>query len=65
MPEEIEDAIEDAAITPKSVEGDEGKVTARDIDELIKADEYLASKTAMRKKGKGIRFSKMIPPGSL
>lgn len=63
MPDDLTQAIEDAAKTPKSATQDGRSATARDIDELIKADQYAKAQRAAGKKGFGLRVAKIIPPG--
>lgn len=57
--------IETAATSPKRVSGDAGSVEARDISELIEAEKHLSSKEAATKKGWGIGFRKLTPPGAV
>lgn len=58
------EAIEQAALGPKSVTTKDGTtVIARDVDDLIKSDNHAAGKTAATKRHFGIRFTKLIPPG--
>jgi len=59
----IEKSIEENALGPKSVESDGQKVEQHSIADLIEADRYLNSKKAMKKKGLGIKISKLVPPG--
>lgn len=62
MPDDLTDAIEEAAQTPKSATVDGRSATARDIDELIKADQHLKSQQAAGKTGFGLWAAKIIPP---
>lgn len=39
-------------------------MTARPIGDQIRADQYLAQKTAQRKRRRGVAFTKLIPPGA-
>ncbi|HUV70913.1 MAG TPA: hypothetical protein VMW15_14730 [Terracidiphilus sp.] len=64
MSDEIKDQIEETALGPKRVRGDEGEVEAMPIAEQILADRYLASKTATGKAHFGLRFRKIIPPSA-
>lgn len=64
QPETIEDAIEQNALGPASVTVGGQTVVQKDIDQQIKADEYLAAKRAAAKPQFGLRFSKIIPPGA-
>lgn len=61
---DLDAEIEQAAKDPKSVTVDGETVQSRDIDELIKADRYLAGKTAAAKAKAGIRFTKLVPGGA-
>lgn len=61
----LDDVIRDAAQKPSSVSGDAGSVTQRSLTELIEADRYLASKEAAKSKFRGLRLSKLIPPGTV
>lgn len=56
-------AIAQAAAEPTSYSRDGESMSQRSLSELIEADKYLASKRAAKKKGAGLRFFKMIPPG--
>lgn len=65
MPQEVEDAITQAAQEPRSAFADGVGATGQDIGDLIEADRYLESKKAMAKRsGLGIKMNIMIPPGS-
>jgi hypothetical protein len=61
LSEDLEDTIRDAAADPASASEDGRSATARSIDELIKADKYLASKAAASGRKTGIRYGKFIP----
>lgn len=63
VPATIADAIEENAKGPQSVSADGVSVSARPIDEQIKADQYLTGKEAATKAHRGLRFTKLIPPG--
>lgn len=64
QPETIEDAIEQNALGPASVTVAGQTVVQKDIEQQIKADEYLAAKQAATKPHFGLRFTKIIPPGA-
>jgi hypothetical protein len=64
MADEIRDAILSNAQGPKSVSGDGGSVQAHDLGEQIEADRYLSERTAVGTTRRGLRFSKMVPPGA-
>lgn len=62
---DISDTIETVAAQPRKVEVDNQIVEAHDLDQLIKADQYLKSKDAAGKKTSGIRFVKLSQPSSV
>jgi len=64
MPD-LSETIETAAATPAEVTTDEGNVKERPLDELIQADQYLQGKSAATKKHRGLRFTKLVPPGTV
>lgn len=61
---ELDEVIQSVASGPKSVSTDGTTVQAQDIDSLIKADKHLANKKAIAKSNRGIRFNKIVPPGT-
>ena len=63
-PQTIEDAIEQNALGPASVTVPGQTVTVKDIDQLIKADKYLASKRAAANGSLGVRFGTIVPGGT-
>jgi len=60
----ITDALETAAIGPKTVEIDGRRATARDISEYVAADRYQKGVAAAKNGMTGIRAFKIIPPGA-
>lgn len=60
---DISDSIPAAAATPASATVDGQSVTGRSLDELIRADQYLANKAAGRGRTLPIRKAKLIPDG--
>lgn len=62
--EAASEALAAALTGPKRVKGDAGEVEQRSIDELIKADQYLAAKCASSRSGRGLRITKLIPGGT-
>lgn len=68
MADEITDAIESTAKGPASVRTDAGEVQAQDLGAMIEADKYLAAKAAAQStatnRRRGLRFNKLIPPGT-
>lgn len=65
MSDEVSDALKAAAQQPKRVRTDAGEVEAHDLDQQIEADKYLAAKAAAGSAHRGLRFSRIIPPGTI
>lgn len=63
-PTPTELAIEQNALGPKKAQGDTGSVESHSLPDQIAADRYLASKQAMKTKMKGLRLTKLVPPGA-
>ncbi len=61
----LEQAIRDNAAGPAKAAGDSGSVEQHSLKDQIEADRYLASKNAAKKPGLGIKFAKIVPPGSV
>jgi hypothetical protein len=61
---EIDAALAEAAVGPKSVTVVDTTTIARDIDDLIKARQSLAAGSAFAAGGCGIRFFRVAPPGA-
>lgn len=61
---EISEAIRKNAAGPKSAEIDEQKVEQHGLSDLIKADQYLASKKAVKSRTSGLKFAKMSHSGA-
>ncbi len=58
------DALNAALLGPKRVQGDAGEVEMHGIKDLIMVHRYLVSKdSAISGARRGIRFTKLIPPG--
>lgn len=67
MPEpsaNLEQAIADNAAGPKRAQGDSGSVEQHPLPDQVAADRYLASKEAAKRADRGIRISRLIPPGA-
>lgn len=65
MSDEVSDALKSAAQQPKRVRTDAGEVEAHDLEQQIAADKYLAAKKASGNAHRGLRFSRIIPPGTI
>jgi len=64
MSDELRDKIGEVASGPKRVRTDAGEVEAQDVSSMIEADQYLSAKAASTTKSRGLRFNKLIPPGT-
>lgn len=64
MPEELEQAIKDNAAGPARAAVDGQSVEQHSLRDQIEADRYLASKEAVRRKDRGLRITRLIPPGA-
>lgn len=64
MTDEITNSIATNAQGPAKAAGDAGSVEQHKLTEQIEADRYLAAKDAAKRKDRGLRFSKFVPPGS-
>jgi len=61
---DLEQTIRDNAQGPAEVSGDAGTVKQHSLKEQIEADRYLASKAAVNKTKRGLKFNKLVPPGA-
>jgi hypothetical protein len=64
MPD-LEDRINTVASGPAEVSGDAGTVKQHDLEDLIKADQHLQGQTAAAKAHRGLRLTKLVPPGTV
>ena len=62
--ETITDAIRQNAAGPAKASGDQGSFEQHSIQDQIAADRYLAGKRAATKPHRGLRFTRIIPPGA-
>jgi hypothetical protein len=60
----LDDAIRENAQGPAEAHGDSGGVKQHSLKDQIEADRFLASKQAVKSKSRGVRFTKMAPPGA-
>ena len=61
---DLEDTIKENATGPKRAKGDSTEMEQHSLPDQIAADRYLASKNAAKKKGLGIKVTKLVPPGT-
>ena len=60
----LEQVLRDNASQPAKAAVDGQSVEQHPLKHQIEADRYLASKDAAKKPGLGIKFAKIVPPGS-
>jgi len=63
--EDLEQNIRENAQGPRRAQGDAGSVEQHPLSEQIEADRYLASKYAVKDPKRGLRLTKLVPPGSV
>ena len=63
MADNLEQAIRENAQGPAEAKGDSGSMRQHDLKDQVEADRYLTSKDAVRK-GRGLRLTKLVPPGA-
>ena len=61
MADDLAQQIVDAAALPKSATGDNGSATQHDLQQLIEADKYLATK---QRQGFGFKIGKIVAGGA-
>lgn len=64
MAEDLSTTIQENAQGPKRAQGDSGSVEQHPLAEQIEADRYLASKAAVKDPKRGLRLTKLVPPGT-
>jgi len=62
--ETLDDQIQQNASGPAKASGDAGSVEQHKLSEQIAASKHLASKDAVTKRSRGLRFNKLVPPGA-
>lgn len=62
---DLSNDIATQAVEPISSTADGQSSTGRSTADIITADQYLAAKTAMRKRRRGVAFTKLTTPGAL
>lgn len=69
MSDALRQKIEETAGGPKRVRTDAGEVESQDVGDMIEADKYLSAKSATvggaSRTRRGLRFNKLIPPGTI
>lgn len=64
MPDELIDRIAQNAQSPAKASGDAGSVEQHKLTDQVEAAKFLASKEAVKKPSRGLRFNKLVPPGA-
>lgn len=62
---ELDDLIDDIAANPKKVTGDAGSVEEHPIPDLLALRKARQAEEAAAKPARGLRFTKLIPPGAV
>ncbi len=62
MAEDLEDDIRKNAEGPAKASSDAGSVEQHPLPDQIAADKHLSGKEAVKKKHRGLRFNKLVPP---
>ncbi len=65
MSNTVSDKIQESATGPKRVKGDSGEVEQHSLADQIAADKHLGAKAAVSGRKLGIRFGRLIPPGTV
>ncbi|MCE7974812.1 MAG: hypothetical protein DYG92_10915 [Leptolyngbya sp. PLA1] len=60
-----DEALREAAAQPAKVSVDGQSVEQQPLKDRLEVERYLASKDAAGKPGLGIKFAKIVPPGSV
>ena len=60
----LDDKIRENAEGPAKASGDAGSIEQHKLTEQIEADRYLCSKEAAKSNKHGLRFNKLVPPGT-
>ena len=65
MAEDSAERLQQNAEAPRKASNDAGTVEQHDLQDQIEMDRYLAAKMAVSKrKSRGLRFNKLVPPGA-
>lgn len=63
-PENITEALLQAALSPKSSTENGRTVQEHDLDQLMRVERHQAAKAAASRGEMGLRFSQIVPPGA-
>lgn len=62
--QDLSNTIAENAAAPKRAQNETGSVEMHSIQDQIAADKYLASKRAAKTRNRGLRISRIAPPGA-
>ena len=65
MAEDLKDAISENAQQPAKATVDGQTAEQHNLKDQIAADRHLSSKDAVKSPTRGLRFSKLVPPGTV
>ena len=63
MSEDLKDTIRENAQGPANVRSDAGSVQQHSLRDQIEADKYVGAGDAVKKRRRGILFTRLVPPG--
>lgn len=64
QPVSLDETIAENAASPKRAQSEIGSVEQHSIKDQIEADKYLASKSAVKRRNRGLQISSLAPPGA-
>lgn len=64
MADNLDQTIRQNAKGPAKASGDSGSMEQHKLADQIEADRYLCTKDAAKSKTRGLRFNKLVPPGT-
>ena len=64
MPDDLDATLRDNAAKPAKASNDSGSVEQHPLRDQIELDRYLNSKKAANARGRALRITKMVPPGT-
>ena len=64
MSDDLDNQLLENAKAPAKVSGDAGSVEQHSLPDQIEVDRYLNSKKAVKRKHRGLRLGKIVPPGT-
>ena len=63
MPDSLDDTINELAAAPASTSHDGLTVVERSVGDVIKAEQYRQKVEAVEQPHRGLRFTRLVPPG--